>query len=273
MPKRIDTLISDIFGFLTADEKKVSREEVETFGKSLAEKLYDRFTRKQKFSLRVSNLGTPCRRKLWYSANRPLAAEPLSGPNHLKFIFGDVIEELVLLLARLTGHTVSDEQAEVDIDGVRGHIDAVVDGRLVDVKSASTPSFNKFKAGLVPENDGFGYLGQLGSYAHGRSVDVASFLVVDKTLGNLTLDTHVFQDKDHAQEISEVREVLASAGPPDRHYQDKEFGKSGNRSLGFECNYCAFKRECWPGLRRFAYARGPVDLSVVVDEPAVPEIT
>jgi len=272
MPKKIDTLVNDIYGFLTSTHETVSREELERFGKSLAEKLYQQFTRAQKFTLRVSNLGTPCRRKLWYSANKPDRAEPINGSARLKFLFGDVIEELVLLLARLSGHDVSDEQSTVDINGVRGHIDAVVDGRLVDVKSASTPSYKKFKDHLTPENDGFGYLGQLGTYAHGRKTDVASFVVVDKTLGNLTVDTHVFQDKDYDTDIQEVRDILAQPNPPSRHYEDKPFGEGGNRTLGFECSYCPFKRECWPGLRRFAYARAPVDLTVVVVEPKVPEL-
>jgi len=273
MSKKIDTLVTDIYSFLTSTHTSVSREELDKFGKSLADKLYSQFTRVQKFSLRVSNLGTPCRRKLWYSANKPETAEPINGSARLKFLFGDVIEELILLLARLSGHEVSDEQAEVSVGGVRGHIDAVVDGRLVDVKSASTPSYKKFKDHLAPETDGFGYLGQLGTYAHGRKTDVASFVVVDKTLGNVTLDTHVFQDKDYDKDIAEVRDILSQPTPPARHYDDKPFQESGNRQLGFECSYCAFKRECWPGLRRFAFARAPVDLTVVVREPQVPEIT
>ena len=48
-------------------------------------------------------------------------------------------------------------------------------------------------------------------------------------------------------------------------------GKSGNEKLGFECSYCPYKAECWPGVRGFAYSYGPVFLTKVVRTPSVPE--
>ena len=63
--------------------------------------------------------------------------------NLIAFLFGDIVEEVVLFLARAAGHEVTDEQKEIEINGVRGHIDGRVDGLPVDVKSASSYSYRK----------------------------------------------------------------------------------------------------------------------------------
>ena len=60
-------------------------------------------------------------------------------------MYGDIIETLVLWLARQAGHEVKWEQKEVSIDGVTGHIDAVIDGVLADLKSCSPFSYKKFR--------------------------------------------------------------------------------------------------------------------------------
>ena len=52
-----------------------------------------------------------------------------------------------------------DQEKEVEVDGVRGHIDCLIDGWLVDVKSCSQGAFPKFKDGDVFTNDPFAYFG------------------------------------------------------------------------------------------------------------------
>src|SRR5262249_2097748 len=132
--------------------------EVARFGETLAKFLVDRLSRPPSDpSLRLSNVGTPCNRKLWYMLHRPELAERLSGATLFKFLYGDIIEQVVLFLARLAGHTVTDEQKEVAVDGVPGHIDGRVDGRVVDVKSSSTAGMAKFNDGNLHSDDPFGY--------------------------------------------------------------------------------------------------------------------
>ena len=69
-------------------------------------------------------------------------------------MFGDILEELLLFLAKEAGHTVTGQQDTLSISGVNGHRDAIIDGRLVDVKSASSYSFRKFKNNVknFPQN-------------------------------------------------------------------------------------------------------------------------
>jgi hypothetical protein len=276
--KNISTLVQDIRDRLTSG-KPFDAETVEIFAKSLAAKLANRLSAERgKPSLRLSNLGTKCDRKLWYSIKCPELSEPLPASARFKFLFGDVIEELLLFLARASGHTVENEQKEVKLVGVTGHIDGVVDGELVDCKSASTFGFKKFKEHGLGQDDPFGYLTQLDGYLSAMpdgdlsNTSRGHFLVADKTLGHITLDTYEKANVDYDKLVANKRAMLAFPQPPTRAYDDVKDGESGNRKLGMACSYCAFKSTCWPGLRTYAYSRGPAYLTVVAREPNVPEI-
>jgi hypothetical protein len=263
----IDTLIEDIYGVFEKDVE-IPEGEAKAFGERLGKMLSKRLGKQDKDYLRLSNLGSACSRQLWYRVNTPELGEKLSGPTRIKFLIGDITEAVVLFLARIAGHTVEDEQAEVEVDGVRGHIDAIVDGELVDVKSASPYSFNKFKEGISPKTDAFGYLTQLGSYGKAKNKDKGHFLAVDKVLGHLTLDTHdPLPEVNLEQRIADTRNVLEANEPPARGFEDVPDGKSGNRKLDVACSYCAFKATCWPGLRTFTMANGPKFLTHVAREP------
>lgn len=274
----IDTLVEDIQKVLT-DGVEVSQEKAKAFGEAISNMIVSRLTpavREPK--LRMSNIGSPCERKLWYEING-YEKEELSADAKLKFLYGDLIEELLLFLAEAAGHLVEGRQDTLVIEGVEGHRDAIIDGVLVDVKSASTYSFNKFRDGKLEEDDPFGYITQLQSYLHASTTDArvtdgtrAAFLVADKTLGHLTLDVH--KRKDWNIEDAYRRRIDAVHSPtiPDRAYPDYPDGKSGNRKLGTFCSYCAFKSSCWPSLRTYLYSSGPVFLTNVSREPNVPEV-
>lgn len=265
--KKIETLVEDIYA-LFENDIEIKEEDAAEFGKTLGQMLVRRLsTRREKPTVRLSNAGTPCSRKLWYTINSPELAEKLDAPARIKFLLGDITEELVLFLARLAGHTVEREQEEVYVSGVRGHIDAVVDGELVDVKSASPYSFDKFKEGLTDETDGFGYRAQLGSYRTALGHKRAHFLAVNKVLGHLHLSTENDDGRDYTKLVEDAVQVCKRETPPDRFYNDVPDGKSGNRKLGVGCSYCAFKETCWPGLRRVPYGNGPRFLTEVVREP------
>lgn len=282
MTKTIDTLVDDIYALLDPNyQHDFNEQNVSDFGRRLAHHISGRLKESKRHpTLRLSNIGTPCRRKLWYSINLPEAAEPLPPAARFKFLFGDILEELLLFLAKEAGHAVEGEQDELDINGVKGHRDAVIDGRVVDCKSASTYSFKKFASNGLREDDPFGYIDQLGAYLYGakddplvREKDVASFLVVDKTLGNICLDTYPKNDVDYSSRVGELKEMLSKDEPPERAYEAVADGKSGNKKLCVQCSYCDFKKECWTGLRTFLYSSGPTHLVEVAKEPKVLEVT
>lgn len=275
MVKSIDTLPEDIYsllaGRLVGDDIILDK-----FGPRLGEVLTQRLKDSQEERiprLRMSNIGRPLR-QLYYELNG-YESEPLPGKTLFKFAYGDIIEALIIVLAEASGHKVERLQEELEVDGIKGHIDAVIDGVLVDVKSCSPFSFDKFKDGTLFENDPFGYIGQLSGYAESLKLP-ARFIAVDKVHGGictLALPQERIDNYNIRERIAEVRVGISSSSVPERCYEDEPDGKSGNRKLSTGCSYCGYKLGCWKetnegnGLQVYAYSTGPRYLTVVEREP------
>jgi len=280
--KNIETLVGDIYNLFDAGHacKEIN---VDLFGATLARVVADRLAAYQSTearapTLRASNIGRPCVRQTFYDL-RGDDKEELLPHTKIKFLFGDIIEELLLFLATEAGHTVTDQQKECHLEGITGHIDAVIDGVLVDVKSASSYSFKKFRDGELEhgENDPFGYIGQMSTYTEALEFDRGAFLVMDKQNGTLCL--HEPEELiDAKARINELKDATEGTEAPVRHYSPIADGKSGNMKLAVGCQYCGHKVNCWAdanggaGLRAFAYSTGPRFLTWVENLPKVPEI-
>lgn len=270
----LDTLPEDIYALL--EGKLVGDQMVlDKFGPRLGEVLSARFRGKQedrKPTLRMSNIGRPLR-QLWYELSG-YTGEEICGKTHFKFLYGDLLEALLLVLAEASGHKVERLQEEVEVDGIRGHIDAVIDGELVDVKSCSPFSYSKFKDGSLSSNDPFGYVGQLSGYSEAVGLQ-ARFIAVNKVLGDICTLKLENDGYDIRSRISEVRLAVASSTPPERCYGDVPDGSSGNRKLSIGCSYCNFKHECWKdcnggtGLQSYLYSTGPRFFTRILKTPRV----
>jgi len=275
--KELTTLVKDIYGLLGSGHK-CDTNNLAALGTAITQSVEKVLSEDPVPSLRMSKIGSKCDRKLWYTVNEPNKAEPLPPEVRFKFAFGHILEELVLFLAKEAGHSVEGTQDTLTIAGVKGHRDAVVDGVLVDVKSASSYSFKKFEDGLTSDKDSFGYLDQLGAYLYASQDDPvvvhkdrAAFIAVDKTLGHITVDVQPNTYKNYDKVVAEKKAVITQKEPPPRAFSDEPDGKSGNRKLGTECSYCAFKNNCWSGLQTYIYSSGPRYLTRVVREPDVPK--
>jgi hypothetical protein len=276
MPKSLDTLVEDIFELFNPEHTHVPDEQrLEEVGEQFKELLRRRLAEREPIDnpLRFSSLGKKDR-QVWYMAKH-FPTEDLTAKTYFKFLYGDVIELLVLFLAKEAGHTVEREQEEINVDGVLGHIDAIIDGVVVDVKSASPYSYKKFETQTVLENDPFGYVQQLAGYSNVLTPDRgAAWVAFDKVHGDICvspLSSSIVADYQPAPRIEHLREVIAQDEPPPRCYDDEPMGKSGNRKLTTPCSYCGYKWRCWPNLRGFAYSNGPVYLTEVGKVPDVPE--
>lgn len=276
--KDTSTLVKDIYSVLSSGAK-LSDEQAGTFGSMMASMIQSRLAeREPRKELSLSMLGTKCDRQLWYKINKPDVAEPLPPNTRLKFLYGDMVELLALFLAEVAGHKVEARGKEVELNNVKGHIDCTIDGMLVDVKSASGFGFSKFKEHQLGHNDPFGYLSQLGSYLASTQNDPVvvvkgegGFLAIDKEKGNLVLDSYRFKDHEKWAKLIEEKKEMLKGPIPKREFEDEALGMTGNRKLGVECSYCAFKKECWPGLKTYLYSTGPTYLTVVMREPRVVE--
>jgi CRISPR/Cas system-associated exonuclease Cas4 (RecB family) len=284
MTKTIDTLLEDIDQVLL-NGAEITDEQAEKFAKALVNTIKTKISpesREYSPTLRMSNIGRPCERQLWYQINQAEEGEPMPPNAYMKFLMGDIIEEVVLMLAELAGHTVEGGQDEMEIAGIKGHRDAVISGTLVDVKSASPYSFTKFKEGTLSEDDAFGYIPQLSSYLQASQDDPkvtdkdrAAFLVFNKVTGDLALDFHSKRgERDQYVLYYEAKKAMVKSDTaPERSFDAvAQSGTSPNKKLGVNCSYCNFKYSCWPELRTFLSSRGPVFLTEVEKEPRMVEI-
>jgi hypothetical protein len=235
------------------------------------------YSEERKPALRLSNVGRPFR-QLYYELNG-YKGEPLSPQVKFKFLYGSLLEELVLFLAKEAGHSVTREQEECEVDGVKGHIDGFVDGVLVDVKSCSTRSFEKFSKGTLYTDDPFGYIGQLSGYSQALKTERAAFIPIDKVLGKIItfeLSQDTINKYDVYKRIEEQKKYSTGKVLPPRCYEPKPISKtdkSGNLVLATGCSYCAYKIECWKdsndgqGLQLRHYASAPKWFTKIVKEP------
>ena len=243
--KNIRTLIHDIYTLIDAGKKKPDKANVEDFLNVLKEEVL-RFldpVDRDRRTLRLSAVGKQYR-KLWFEVNDP-KKEEIEPRLKLLFFYGHIIEALLLFLAQEAGHKVVDRQKEVKLEGVTGHIDAIIDGVLVDVKSASDYGFKKFNEGTLLNDDPFGYIGQMSAYM---------------------------------EALQHLKKIIKSKKMPERCYSSLPFGKKGNRILDKNCVFCDYKQECWKGandgegLRAFKYAQYLRFFTKVVVKPDVEEV-
>jgi hypothetical protein len=282
-----DTLVDDIYQMI--DTKEIPdgvdvEEAIETFGENVKSILRNNIT-ESKFDrrkLRMSNIGKKDR-QLWYSYNG-YKGEELMPHTRIKFLYGHLIEEMVLALAKLSGHKVTDTQKRAEVGGIKGSMDCKIDGIVTDVKSSSPYGFKKFKDGSLINDDPFGYVDQIKGYAHSEGETEMGWLVMDKTNGHLTYLKYDLKDESKwywtklnffsiVERIKAIKNVVKLAEPPKRCYEPIPDGKSGNMKLGVGCSYCAYKHECWgDDLRTFIYANGPRYLVKTVNTPNVIEV-
>ena len=287
MDKTIHTLVDDIYKLVKTKnvDKNVDAEaEIEKFGEAMKDIMRKEFTNRGVYDgrkLRLSNIGKDDR-YLWNHYNNAGPKEPMQPYTLVKFLYGHVIEELLLFLTRLSGHEVTDEQKVCEVEGIVGHMDCRIDGVVTDVKSTSSYGFKKFKDATLAFDDPFGYIDQIKAYAHSEGETEFGWLAMDKQNGHLTYLKYDLNDtqapvyevlkEDIVERIKHVKKLVKAPDAPEHCYAPVPDGKSGNQKLDTGCSYCHFKLSCYPQLRAFAYSYGPRYLTEVVNEPKVQEI-
>lgn len=277
--KSIHTLISDIYNYI-GGENGLTDFLASDLASNVSRAVQASLSKHEHRGLRLSGLGPKCPRALWYSYHHPELAEPIPPHARIKFIYGHLIEHLVITLAKAAGHEVVGEQDEVFVDGILGHRDCVIDGAVVDVKSAASRSFLKFRDKTLAEDDSFGYLDQVDGYVVGavddplvRIKDKGYLLAVEKQLGHLALYEHKVRHDHIRERIRSYKSIVERLNPPPCACGTEPDGKSGNIKLDTRASYSSFKHCCFPNLRTFLYSDGPRYLSKVVREPEVKELT
>ena len=280
--KNLSTLVEDIYQTvtdITGGNKEVPDELLNELGQKIARtiKTWSTPQHHNKFKLRMSNIGRPAR-QLYYSQKDTQEIKHHAS-TQIKFLYGHIMEDLLIFLTKLSGHAVTDEQKEVLVDGVLGHMDCKIDGEVIDIKTASGFGFKKFKNKTLAEDDPFGYVSQLAGYERAEGTDNGGFLALNKESGELTLYQPEDLDKPNVNTlISNIESALKGEAPPDKCYKPIKSGSKGNMKLPMGCVYCSHKFVCnadtndGKGLRVFKYAKGLEYMTKVVSLPKVEEI-
>jgi len=283
--KPLNTLVPDIYELLenlsNGKPLPITEEALDITMASMKEAILHWATPRSRdtdFSVRMSNVGKPSR-QLWFEKRDPAGRGGIDGATQIKFLYGHILEEIVLMLVRMAGHNVTDEQKEVKVNGITGHMDCKINGQVVDVKSASKFAFNKFRQGTLAADDPFGYLGQLAGYEKAEGTDEGGFLVINKESGELCMYVPDDLDKPNIDtKINTLLDELKLDTPPEMCYTPTPDGKKGNMQLPKGCTWCKYKHECHKdandgaGLRTFKYSTGYKYLTHVEVEPKVDEI-
>lgn len=215
-------------------------------------------------------VGENCLRKVWYGLQS--TPSPTSAADELKFSYGHLLEATLLTYAEMAGHEVKDQQLKLteslrDSEGdrwlIRGKIDAVIDGVVVDVKSCSKTVYNDLST----------YYSQVDWYAKVGGYERAGILAVEKSSGRIRYEEVPPTWVRGVQTVRDetLSELGAPAAPP-RRYLPSKVDKIGVQ-LPDECLFCPFKFDCWSGLKAYRYAYGTAFYTSVGTPPRVPEMT
>jgi len=282
--KKLDTVVEDIYKEVSkiSDGKtlKVTEKQLDEFAAGMKSAMKHWLTPREvkKPYLRMSNIGRP-ERQLWYDMKLDPKENIIDASTQIKFLYGHLLEEVVLFLVNLSGHKITDQQKEVKVKGIKGHMDCKIDGEVVDIKSASNFAFRKFKDGTLPNKDSFGYLAQLAGYEEAEQSTGGGFLAINKESGELSLFKPQSLDKPNIkQKIDTLNKQLKKKTPPARCHAPVPNGSYGNMQLPTECKWCPHKFVCHKdanegkGLRTFKYSTGLTYLTKVVRLPKVEEV-
>ena len=281
--KTLDTLVDDVYMLMKNKNtaKGVDAEaEIEKFGEAMKDLMRKEFLPSvpnfsNRSGLRLSAVGKPVLQQ-WYGVKK-FSKEKIEPKTLIKFMYGHMIEEMLLFFVRLSGHEVTDEQKLVSVGGIKGSMDCKIDGVVVDVKSTTKFGITKFENGSLAKDDGFGYIDQIKAYAHAEGDRKWAWLAMDRDSGKLAVcqydldDTehpyHAYYSGDIEEKIEHVKKSTAEEERPDFCASPVEDGKSGNLKLPTMCGYCAYKKHCYPTARLFITGSGPKYLTHVVKAP------
>ena len=281
--KTLDTLVDDIYKLMldkNVDKDVDTLEEIEKFGEAMKDLMKKEFIPSERnyssrSGLRLSSIGKTDLQQ-WFASNK-FTGEKLLPKTLIKFMYGHMIEEFLLMLVRMSGHEVTDEQKQVSIKGITGHMDCKIDGVVIDVKSTTNFGIKKFQDGTLAANDSFGYIDQCKAYAHAEGETKFGWLAMDKQNGTLSTLVYDMNDKEHPmydyykedieERVAYVKQCVAKVDRPSRCDSPVEDGKSGNLKLPTICSYCKYKTHCYPEVRGFYTGSGPKFLTTVVKPP------
>jgi len=235
----------------------ISQQTATKIGEDVRDAVIRQFDNNQRrtFRLRMSNIGKPyC--QLWFEKNKPDEALPRPNTFAIAMLIGDIVEAVLKGLMTEAGIEYGDSDnvvLDIETGKISGSYDMVLDGAVVDIKSASDWSYkNKFESyESLKNSDAFGYVGQLAGYAKAAGLLPGGWLVLNKSTGDfkyvpaeLDIDIELTKLKETHDKL-EKNEFERCFEPIAETFNRKE---TGNTILPKECSFCDFRKSCWPNL-------------------------
>lgn len=236
-------------------------------------KMYEEDPNKE-FKLRISSIGRPLCQLQMEKAKTPSIGDEWNNP--LRMLMGGVLEATMVCLMKAAGVNIEEEQTKVTLDlgftKIDGTLDLVIDGKIWDVKSASSYTY-KEKWGsyeTLKTDDYFGYLSQLYGYSEARGLPPGGWIIIDKSSGHIKVvevpENYESDKRDALALISKNVNALMNDTKFERCFKDidETFKKryTGNKVLESPCIFCKFRYSCWSDLQYL-----PSQLSTAYDKP------
>ena len=261
----MSSILNRVQMFLTEANKAsvdISSTIVNEFGEACKQAFKKQFTdtRENKFRIRMSSIGRPlCQLQMEKSGAE---AEPMPYNAKMRNLFGDLIEASAVAIIKAAGIRIEDLQKEVKLklgkQTIKGTYDVKIQNKIWDIKSASPYSFDhKFGEDggfdAILKQDTFGYVSQGYLYSNAEKTDFGGWIAINKSTGEWSIAETPLSDSKYSKDAIELAqknmEALESNAPFKRLFKDEEefFNKkaTGNRTLGLECRFCAYKKPCW----------------------------
>ena len=241
---------------------------IQEFKDSCETAIKKQFSRREGSKLRMSGIGRPVCQQILSMQDCPKES---SYNDIMRFLFGDLIEAVAMLVIKAAGIKVVGEQKPcsivLDKENIKGTLDVILDEdgteKVWDIKSASTFSFDqKFKNGYdkIKEDDPFGYIVQGHLYGEANNMPFGGWIVINKSTGEWAV-------VDAPEEISERKRVLQQADNIvkvvkkadfkkaklkddwETYRKDGEIVRTKNRLMPKLCSFCEYKKHCWEDAR------------------------
>ena len=123
MTATIDTLVEDIYKLFDTDNKvvlKINEEDLKVFAETTVAAVVSSLSKEEREPyLRVSMIGQPDR-KIWNALNG-VEKEKLPAPTLIKFLYGSILENLLILLVKTAGRFIVELIVRIRYTGAKGN--------------------------------------------------------------------------------------------------------------------------------------------------------
>jgi hypothetical protein len=241
---------------------------IQEFKDSCETAIKKQFSKREGAKLRMSGIGRPVCQQILSMQDCPKES---SYNDIMRFLFGDLIEAVAMLVIKAAGIKVVGEQKPcsivLDKENIKGTLDVILDEdgteKVWDIKSASPFSFDqKFKNGYdkIKEDDPFGYIVQGHLYGEANNMPFGGWIVINKSTGEWAVvdapedigeRKRVLQHADNIVKVVKRADFKKAKLKDDweTYRKDGEIVRTKNRLMPKLCSFCEYKKHCWKDAR------------------------